>query len=42
MPHCVTCGCSELWGVITHHLCQLVIMAMGTFLGLSLALWLWR
>ena len=42
MPHCATCSCSWLWDIVSHHLLQVLQVTVGMFLGISLALWVWR
>ena len=42
MPHCVSCSCSELLTMISHHALQLLITTLGVLLGMLLAVWVLR
>lgn len=31
--HCSTCVCNQAWEIVTHHLVQAVVVAVGTFVA---------
>jgi len=39
-PHCGTCSCSQTWEIVSHHLVQVLVLALGIVLGMGATVWI--